>query len=159
MLATVHPTLNDHEYNMRPACVVHAVWRHFVLDPSTLFSQILWSVLWLRHQFVTDATAWLINPNLSCSKNRKGKGKEKKSRIKWKEKNKIKSTVNDLDIHSIWVPLRKPCPLLRGCHRHIYPLYSFHRSRSCGNLLLRRLLPLWPNLRPWQWLPKCPLLT
>jgi len=25
MLATVHPTLNDHEYNMRPTCVVHAV--------------------------------------------------------------------------------------------------------------------------------------
>jgi len=30
----VHPTLNDHECNMRPACVVHAVWRHFVPEPS-----------------------------------------------------------------------------------------------------------------------------
>ena len=25
VLTTVHPTLNDHEYYMRPACVVHAV--------------------------------------------------------------------------------------------------------------------------------------
>jgi len=25
VLATVHPTLNNHEYNMRPACVVHTV--------------------------------------------------------------------------------------------------------------------------------------
>jgi len=25
VLTTVHPTLNDHEYCMRPACVVHAV--------------------------------------------------------------------------------------------------------------------------------------
>jgi len=25
VLATVHPTLNYHEYNMRPACVVYAV--------------------------------------------------------------------------------------------------------------------------------------
>jgi len=25
VLATVHPTLNNHEYNIRPACVVYAV--------------------------------------------------------------------------------------------------------------------------------------
>ena len=82
MLAIVHPTLNDHEYNMRPACVVHAVGRHFVPEPSTPFSQVLWSVLWLRHQFVTDVTVWLIDPNLSCSKNRKEKKNKKKNKIK-----------------------------------------------------------------------------
>ena len=82
----MHPTLNNHEYNMRPACGVHTSWRYFVPEPSTLFSQVSWSVWWLRHQFVTDVTVWLINPNLSCSKNRK-----------MKRKNKIKSTVNDLN--------------------------------------------------------------
>jgi len=39
-----------------------------------------------------------MNPNPSCSKNRKLKEKEKKSKIKMKSENKIKSTVNDLDI-------------------------------------------------------------
>ena len=93
MLTTVHPTLNDHEYNMRPACVVHAIWRHFVPEPFTSFFYILWSVLWLRHQVVTDVTAWLITPNLSCSKNRK-----EKEKIKYEIKIKIKSIVSDLDI-------------------------------------------------------------
>ena len=58
MLATVHSTLNDHEYNMKPVYIVHAVWHHFVPEPSTLFSQVPWLVLW----------------------------KEKKHKIKWKEK-------------------------------------------------------------------------
>ena len=94
----MHPTLNDHEYYMRPACVVHAVWRHFILVPSTPFSQVSWLVLWLRHQFVTDVTAWLTNPNLSCSKNRKRKQKIKfKKKRTEKEKIKTESTVNDLD--------------------------------------------------------------
>jgi len=97
MLATVHPTLNDHEYSMRPTCVIHAVWRHFILVPFTSFSQVLWSVLWLRHQFVTDVTAWLINPNPSCSKNRKRKEKKTKNKIHEKEKIKTESTVNNLD--------------------------------------------------------------
>ena len=97
MLTTVHPTLNDHEYDMRPAYVVHAVWRHFIPEPSTSFSQVLWSVLWLHHQFVTDVTEWLIDPNLSCSKNRKEKEKEKENKVKWKVKTKVKSIVNDLD--------------------------------------------------------------
>ena len=57
--------------------------------------QVSWSVLWLRHQFVTDVTAWLMNRNPSCSKNRKEK--KKKSKIKWKEKMKTKSTIDDLD--------------------------------------------------------------
>ena len=78
-----------HEASMRPACVVYAVWRHFVPEPSTSFSQVPWSVLWLCHHFVTDVTEWLINPNLSCSKNRK---------MKMKRENKIKSTVNNFDI-------------------------------------------------------------
>ena len=81
------PYPNDHVYNMRPACVVHAVWRHFVPESSTSFSYIPWSVLWLCHQVVTDVTVWLITPNPSCSKNK----------IKWKEKIKMKSTINNLD--------------------------------------------------------------
>ena len=97
MLTTMHPTLNDHVYNMRPTCVVHVVWHHFIPESSTPFSQVLWSVLWLHHQLVTDVTAWLIKPNPSCSKNRKEKKKKKKNKIKWKEKIKMKSTVNDLD--------------------------------------------------------------
>ena len=70
-----------HEANMCcPCCMT-------VLVPSTSFSQVSWSVLWLRHQFVTDVTVWLINPNLSCSKNRKWKRKEnKENKIKWKGK-------------------------------------------------------------------------
>jgi len=97
VLTTVHPTLNDHEYYMRPACVIHTVWCHFILVPSTSFSQVPWSVLWLRHQFVTDVTAWQINPNPSCSKNRKLKEKKTKNKIQGKEKIKTESTVNDLD--------------------------------------------------------------
>ena len=65
------PTLNDHKYNIRLVCVVHAVWCHFVPEPSTSFSYIPWPVLWLCHQFVTDVTVWLITPNPGCSKNRK----------------------------------------------------------------------------------------
>ena len=53
--------------------------------------------MWLRHQVVTDVTAWLITPNPSCSKNRKLKEKEKKNKIKWKGKNKIGSIVRNLD--------------------------------------------------------------
>ena len=74
-------------------CVVHVVWHHFIPKSSTSFSQVSWSVLWLCHQLVTDVTAWQINPNLSCSKNRKSR----KRKIKWKEKIKIKSTINNLD--------------------------------------------------------------
>jgi len=65
------PYPNDHVYDMRPTCVVHVVWCHFIPEPFTPFSQVSWSVLWLCHQLVTDVTAWLISPNLSCSKNRK----------------------------------------------------------------------------------------
>jgi len=98
VLATVHPTLNNHEYNMRPTCVIHAVWHHFILVPSTSFSQVPWSVLWLCHQFVTDVTAWLINPNPSCSKNRKIEEKKMKNKIQEQERIKTESTVNNLDI-------------------------------------------------------------
>ena len=63
-----------------------------------------------------------------------------------------------IHIHSIWVPLRKPCPLLRGCHSCICPFYTFYRSWSCWNPLLRCLLPPWLNLRLWQCLPRCPLI-
>ena len=82
----------DHVYDMRPTCVIHAVWHHFILVPSTSFSQVPWSVLWLRHQVVTDVTVWLITPNPSCSKNRKRK--EKKHKIKYKMKSENKSQVH-----------------------------------------------------------------
>ena len=64
-------------------CVVHEanMWCLYcmtlsVLESSTKFSQVLWSVLWLCHQVVTDVTVWPINPNPSCSKNRKIKNKK-----------------------------------------------------------------------------------
>ena len=69
------PYPNNHMYDMRLTCVVHAVWHHFIPKLSTPFSQVLWSVLWLHHQFVTDVTVWPIHPNPSCSKNRKWKEK------------------------------------------------------------------------------------
>ena len=92
------PYPNDHVYDMRSTCIVHAVWHHFIPEPSTFFSQVPWLVLWLCHQFVTDVTAWPINTNPSCSKNRKWKRKRKKNKLKRKEKIKMKSTVNNLDI-------------------------------------------------------------
>ena len=55
-----------HEVNIcYPYCIIS-----FVLEPSTPFSQVSWSMLWLHHQIVT---VWPItsNPNPSCSKNRK----------------------------------------------------------------------------------------
>jgi len=103
VLTTVHPTLNDHVYDMRPTCVVHVGWRYFILEPSTLFSQILWSILWLCHQLVTDVTVWLINPNPSCSKNRKEKKKEKEKENKMKRENK-----NEVYRQRSW-HLRPPC--------------------------------------------------
>jgi len=92
------PYPNDHVYYMRPTCVVHIVWRHFIPEPSTLFSQVPWSVLWLHHQLVTDVTAWQIDPNPSYSKNKKEKKKKKKNKIKWKEKIKNEVPINNLDI-------------------------------------------------------------
>ena len=97
MLTTMHLALNGHEYNMRPTCVIHVVWRHFILVPSTSFSRVLWLVLWLCHQFVTDVTAWLISPNPSCSKNRKRKEKKTENKIQEKEKIKTESTIHDFD--------------------------------------------------------------
>jgi len=75
------PYPNDHVYDMRPTCIIHIVWRHFILEPSTPFPYVPWSVLWLHHQVVTDVTAWPINPNPSCSKNRKEKKSEKKIKM------------------------------------------------------------------------------
>jgi len=72
-----------HEVNMCCPCCMTSL----VLEPSTLFFQVSWSVLWLCYQVVTDVTAWLINPNPSCSKNRKW---ENKSKRKWKVKRKNK---------------------------------------------------------------------
>ena len=73
-------------------CVVHEanMWypyymMSFVLKSSTKFSQVSWSVLWLRHQVVTDVTVWPINPNPSCSKNRKIKQNKNKNN-KWNRK-------------------------------------------------------------------------
>ena len=83
---------------MRPTCGVHVVWRHFVLVPSSFFSWVPWSVSWLRHQLVTDVTAWLITPNPSCSKNRKRKEKEKR-KIKIE---KIK--MNKVHLQRSWHP-------------------------------------------------------
>ena len=67
-----HPYV-EHKANMCYLCYITSL----VLDPFTKFCYVLWSVLWLCHQIVTDVTAWPINPNPSYSKN-------------WKLKNKLK---------------------------------------------------------------------
>ena len=64
----------EHKANM---CYLYCM-TSLVLDPFTKFSYVLWSVLWLRHQIVTDVTAWPINSNPSYSKNRKSKNKLKR---------------------------------------------------------------------------------
>jgi len=71
----------EHEASICCPCCMMSL----VLEPSTKFSYVSWSVLWLYHQVVTDVTAWHINPNPSCSKNRKYKNKSKRQ-IKMKEK-------------------------------------------------------------------------
>ena len=76
----------EHEVNMCCPCCMTSL----VPEPSTSFSQVLWSVLWLHYQIVTDVIAWPINPNPSCSKNRKHKIKLNKKLNKIKEKEKIK---------------------------------------------------------------------
>jgi len=65
VLATVHPTLNDHVSSMRPTYGVYIVWYHFDLEPSMSFhaSHDLWPSLTLT----------------LCSKNRKNENKEKLS--------------------------------------------------------------------------------
>ena len=121
-------------YDMRPTCVVHVVWRHFIPEPSTPFSWVLWSVLWLHHQFVTDVTAWLINPNPSCSKNRKLK--RKKSKIKMKRKNKIKSTINNLDMIT----------MLSSCWMWIFLLLSWCILNKLNENWSEKLsITLWPD--------------
>ena len=64
-----------HEVNMWYLCCMMS----FVLEPSTSFFQVLWLILWLYHQIVTDVTVWPIisNPNPNCSKNGKIKSKSK----------------------------------------------------------------------------------
>ena len=61
----------EHEVNMWYPCCITSL----VLEPSTLFSQVLWLMLWL----ITSA------PNPSCPKNRKIR-KENKNKIKIKNK-------------------------------------------------------------------------
>jgi len=72
----------EHEVNICYPCCMTS----FVLELSTLFSQVSWLMLWSHYQIVTDVTVWPItsNSNPSCSKNRKIKIK-----IKIKLKNKV----------------------------------------------------------------------
>ena len=65
-----------------------------VLEPSTLFFQVLWPMLWPHHQIVT---VWLItsDPNSNYSKNREMKSKSKE-KIKMRKKNEINK------IHFLW---------------------------------------------------------
>ena len=152
MLVTVHPTVNDHEYNMRPTCVIYVVRRHFILVPSTSFSRVLWSVLWLRHQFVTDVTVWLINPNPSCSKNRKRKEKKTENKIQEKEKIKTESTIHDFDTivlygFQLWfynkAPLSYPLKELKKIQRRaaIWILGIFHTLLSLSIEAIASLIP------------------
>ena len=79
------PPCVKHEVNMCGPCCMMS----FILEFSTMFLQVLWFALWLHHQVVTDVTVWQINPNPSCSKNRRFKNK-------FKKKNKISQ------VHFLW---------------------------------------------------------
>ena len=70
-----------------PCCIMS-----FVLESSTKFSQVSWLVLWLM--WPRDQST-LTRAVLKIEKERK----EKKNKIRWKKKNKIKSTVNNLDTY------------------------------------------------------------
>jgi len=65
---------------------------------TSLYSRTFYSILLSPViSLVTDVTAWLIDPNLSCSKNRKIKEWKWKWKVKIKMKRKVKSTIDDLD--------------------------------------------------------------
>ena len=75
---------------MRPTYSVHVVWHYFVLEPSTSFFLVLWSMLWPYCQMWL---MWLItsNPNPRILKIEKMKNKWKR-KSKWK-KNKKKPSL------------------------------------------------------------------
>ena len=70
---------------MRSTYSVHVIWYHFVPEPSTLFSQVPWSMLWLHPQM------WPItsNPNLRVLKIEKWKITRKKNKMRKKIKKEL----------------------------------------------------------------------
>ena len=66
---------------MRSTCSVYVIWYHFVPEPSTLFSQVPWSMLWP----ITS------NPNLRVLKIEKWKINQKKNKIRKKIKKELSS--------------------------------------------------------------------
>ena len=87
VLATVHPTLNDHVENMT-TCDVHIVWRHFVPEPFTSFFLVPWSMLWPHYQMWL---MWLItsNPNPRVLKIEKWKINQNENKKENKKKQSL----------------------------------------------------------------------
>ena len=86
-----------HEASMCDLCCMISLYSssfYFIL-PSPVISLVTTPSI-----FVTDVTAWLINPNLSCSKNRKLKEKKMKNKIQGKEKIKQSSPSTILTVLS-----------------------------------------------------------
>ena len=73
-----------HEANMCCLCCMMSLYSKtfYSILPSLVISLVT------CHQLVTDVTAWLINSNPSCSKNRKEKKNKNKNKNKVKRENK-----------------------------------------------------------------------
>ena len=122
---------------MRLICGVHVVWCYLVLEPSTTFSQVLWSMLWPHHQMWL---MWLIisnpNPRVQKIKNKLKHKIKKKKKIK-----KTKSTfcyLNTLHFHCLSLFLLL---FLFLCFLFLFLSYFF----SCFFFFL--FLPPWFSLR------------
>ena len=75
---------------MRLIYGVHVVWHYLILEPSTTFSQVLWSMLWPHYQM------WLItsNPNPKVLKIEKWK-------INWNKNKNEKENKKELSPLSV----------------------------------------------------------
>jgi len=88
---------------MRPTYSIHVVWCHFVLESSTFFFLVLWSMLWPHHQM------WLMWPITSNPNSRVLKIEKMKN--KWKKESKMKEN-------------KKKQSLLSAILTHVYAIRS-----------------------------------
>ena len=111
-----------------PCCMTSLCSRIFYnILPSPVISLVTMPSL------VTDVTAWLIDPNPSCSKNRKIK--KMKNKIKWKVKIRVKSIVNDLDTYRDYKRTQQGV-----LHVFLHYIYYYYKSYSKLHVLFISLL-------------------
>jgi len=130
----------EHEVNMWcPCCITLSI-----LEPSTLFSQVLWPMLWPHHQIVTNVKVWPItsDPNPNCSKNRK---------IKIRQKNKINKVYSLRSWQHEYRRYNKYWNLRRNMISHFILFLEFNCNTFtfalCYNLKLELRLHLGKDLR------------